>query len=1359
MKNIVKLLVLAIAVMSVMFAFASCGCSHEETEAIPAVAATCTEAGATEGTKCKLCGEVLVAPVPTEALGHNFKNVNKVDATCTEDGHEAGVKCDCGAIETGCAVIPAAHKPKDVAAKAPTCTEDGYEAGKRCSVCAEDVEGFAVIPATGHTLVDVDAIAPSCTVAGSEAGKQCSACDYAEGFATVPATGHTAKNYAKVEPTCTTEGYEAGVRCEICLAPIEGCTTIAPLGHTPDESKTVIITAAGLGKPGSATSECSVCKEALELTLPALKGGEWNYTSAEDTVYLSKDGQNGFVNELVTEGDKTYVRVGIVNPGVHPGAANKPEGAQIAAAGETNMVWKPNDTVTLDALTIDNCFVFTTQFRVESYIPKFTPANTQFDNTTDTDRYYSNWMFNPSISTNTNLTSTADANNNHIQVSAVMTDPLTSNEVTALKLGGAEIALKEWMELKLIYRCDQNDDSKYVVEVWVNGVKAGETAPSGHRTSVAGVPIVDFRIKFKNARCFDELVLNFDDTKFEQLPYVCEHEYPADATCAAVPACTKCGKTGEAIAHTPGQITETLAPQIGVAGKGTSVCTVCGAAIEVEIPAIKGATYNYESETDVPRLTDSANLVVPVLKTEGDRTYVEYAFGGAGLDKEWNIFFDAELGQLSTEEYFVFETDIKINSIVLTDAYAADLTKTWFMYTGFTDNTASTDTDTLNRTWYANNADGTKIYLNKNNATDGKEFPYQQWATLKVTVILNADDATKVDIVYYLNGEVWFSHTAAEASKVADGVVAFKLKFKNKKNFVEQSISFDNTKVYAQAVAPVEPEQPVEPEVPVEPTAPTYTFEDGVFPSKSGSSTPDNVVLTIVEENGNKVLKLDNKTEGEAVLFFPFENPVMLTNDNYFKATLKLKVGSIVGNNYANKWIASLGIADVENDRQDNSRLGNNWNMKGDNEVTIGGYQLPANEWVNLEFYFYTTDAGQTVQQIIVINGEYIGDFTNNKLADDTIKGLTFKTKNANAFKEYVFYFDDVSLVNAALAEGVLPQPPACEHEYPADANCAAAPVCTKCGEVGEPIAHTWADATCTAPKTCTVCAATEGEALGHTPGELNVDLAPTVEAAGHATTTCTVCNAAIEVTLPALPEYTWNYTSETDTLKVGNNGSKVAAAELVTEGDNTYVKVTIDNPGIHPGSPAEGDKAAKNTELILSWKPDATMDALTANNQFVFNTKVKFDEIVTKWTPAGTQFDNTGTVDKYYQSWLINFCLSTNTNVDNAHDNFNIYIAANPVMKEGTGVVEQVKVGNGVIDMNEWVELTFVFTLNATDSTKCDIVVYMDGISIYTASQSMKPNVPGNAITDFRIKFKNTRVYDKFVVCFDDSSLDVIAR
>ena len=48
---------------------------HTE-EVIPAVEATCTETGLTEGKKCSVCGEILVAQEETPALGHDWKGTS-----------------------------------------------------------------------------------------------------------------------------------------------------------------------------------------------------------------------------------------------------------------------------------------------------------------------------------------------------------------------------------------------------------------------------------------------------------------------------------------------------------------------------------------------------------------------------------------------------------------------------------------------------------------------------------------------------------------------------------------------------------------------------------------------------------------------------------------------------------------------------------------------------------------------------------------------------------------------------------------------------------------------------------------------------------------------------------------------------------------------------------------------------------------------------------------------------------------------------------------------------------------------------------------------------------------------------------
>ena len=79
-------------------------------EVIPGVAATCTETGLTEGSKCSVCGEILVAQTEIAKLPHTPQALQITPATCTKDGKVGSVACTvCGTILAGEKRIPAKH--------------------------------------------------------------------------------------------------------------------------------------------------------------------------------------------------------------------------------------------------------------------------------------------------------------------------------------------------------------------------------------------------------------------------------------------------------------------------------------------------------------------------------------------------------------------------------------------------------------------------------------------------------------------------------------------------------------------------------------------------------------------------------------------------------------------------------------------------------------------------------------------------------------------------------------------------------------------------------------------------------------------------------------------------------------------------------------------------------------------------------------------------------------------------------------------------------------------------------------------------------------------------------------------------
>ena len=89
-----------------------CACGEKRTtsipalghveETIPAVTATCTKTGLTEGTKCRRCGTILRAQQSTPVLGHSYGAWVQVKApTALEEGYRERTCTRCGAKDPG----------------------------------------------------------------------------------------------------------------------------------------------------------------------------------------------------------------------------------------------------------------------------------------------------------------------------------------------------------------------------------------------------------------------------------------------------------------------------------------------------------------------------------------------------------------------------------------------------------------------------------------------------------------------------------------------------------------------------------------------------------------------------------------------------------------------------------------------------------------------------------------------------------------------------------------------------------------------------------------------------------------------------------------------------------------------------------------------------------------------------------------------------------------------------------------------------------------------------------------------------------------------------------------------------------
>ena len=137
---------------------------HTE-ETLPEKAATCTEPGLTEGTRCSVCRQILVEQEEIPALGHDWdEGTVTTPATCTEPGVKTYTCTRCGETKTD--TLPATgHACSDTWSS----DEDGH--WHACTVCGDRKDE------AGHTWQWVVDRQPTATVKGKR-HQECTVCKY-----------------------------------------------------------------------------------------------------------------------------------------------------------------------------------------------------------------------------------------------------------------------------------------------------------------------------------------------------------------------------------------------------------------------------------------------------------------------------------------------------------------------------------------------------------------------------------------------------------------------------------------------------------------------------------------------------------------------------------------------------------------------------------------------------------------------------------------------------------------------------------------------------------------------------------------------------------------------------------------------------------------------------------------------------------------------------------------------------------------------------------------------------------------------------------------------------------------------------
>ena len=237
---------------------------HTE-EVVPGTEATCTATGLTDGKKCSVCGETLLAQEVIPMKDHTEEVVPGTDATCTATGLTEGKKCSvCGETLVAQTTIDAlGHTEEVVPGTDATCTTDGLTEGKKCSVCGETLVAQETIGAFGHTPMgemEENRVEPTCKAPGGyDMVNRCFICDgiITSEHTVLPQLDHVWGEYTyNNDATCTADGTETATCTLLVCGGVTDTRVVegSALGHAMPDAPVC-------GEHWTCTRECGYVSE------------------------------------------------------------------------------------------------------------------------------------------------------------------------------------------------------------------------------------------------------------------------------------------------------------------------------------------------------------------------------------------------------------------------------------------------------------------------------------------------------------------------------------------------------------------------------------------------------------------------------------------------------------------------------------------------------------------------------------------------------------------------------------------------------------------------------------------------------------------------------------------------------------------------------------------------------------------------------------------------------------------------------------------------------------------------------------------------------------------------------------------